>query len=288
MPPTVDGQIELRGLKMGRGTPYPLRVFSPWGHPAVRTNDTPRPQDHGAFAGPEYYEPRRIPLTVQVAGVDQDETEELLAALGAVWAAPPDVPADATDTLTWRLGGRTYLAYGRPRGAAPDMSTFGSGIVEVVCRFQALDPVVYESAVFGGVTGPSASGGGHGFDLGFDHGFGPPGTPGVIAVVNRGNWPTRPVGRITAGTGGLDDPRVTLLETGERLEVALHMAEGQWLDVDWRARTIMLNGTASRAYALRRPQSVWWQLPPGASTVRFDVAGGTGTLGLLWLPAWMR
>ncbi|MCL4293357.1 MAG: phage tail family protein [Acidimicrobiia bacterium] len=288
MPPAVDGQIELRDLKMGRGTAYLLRGFVPWGHPAVRTNDTARPQDHGAFAGPEYYEPRRISVTVLVAAETQADMEELLAELGRVWAAPPDVPADATDDLYWRLGGRTYLARGRPRGALVDMAGYGSGVMEVECRFEALDPVVYEYQWAGGVTGPSAAGGGHGFDVGFDHGFGAPAAPGLISAANEGNWPTRPFGRITAGPGGLDGPRITLVETAERLELDLHLAEGQYLDVDWQARTVMLNGTASRASALRRPPSTWWQLPAGSSTVRFDVAAGTGTLGLLWLPAWMR
>lgn len=288
MAPTVDGQVELRGLLMGRDTPYPLRLFSPWGHPATRTNDVPRPQDHGAFGGPEYYEPRRIPATVLVAADDQAGVEELLAPLAAAWQAPPDDPPDQLEELTWQLGGQQYMARGRPRGAIVDMAGYGTGIVEVGCRFEALDPVVYDATWQAGATVPSSPGGGHGFDVGFPHDFGTPGTPGLITAANRGDWPSRPLARIIAGPAGLDNPRVTHLETGALLDLALHLAPGSYLDLDWQARTILLNGTASRASALRRPASSWFELGPGVSTVRFDVGAGTGSLWMMWRSAWMR
>lgn len=70
------------------------------------------------------------------------------------------------------------------------------------------------------------------------------------------------------------------------MRVDLNLPAGQWLDIDTRARTVLLNGDPA---ASRRGQAVgdWPLLQPGTSTLRFAAAEeSSGTVTARWRDGW--
>jgi hypothetical protein len=115
----------------------------------------------------------------------------------------------------------------------------------------------------------------------------------VGAVVTAGRATAVNAGTATAGLrlrvdGPVQQPRVSLLDTGgvTTLRLALTLTSGQWVDVDTAARTVYLNGTASRRGAA---SGGWPVLGPGGGEVAFDAAvfDPAASLSVSWRDAWV-
>ncbi len=91
---------------------------------------------------------------------------------------------------------------------------------------------------------------------------------------------------LTAGAAGLTNPRLELFDSGQELVFDLALAPGQQLWIDFKAKTVKLNGTTSRSGSLRRPDSNWWAIPPGSHAVRFAGAGAA-TIEVRSRSAWV-
>jgi hypothetical protein len=70
-------------------------------------------------------------------------------------------------------------------------------------------------------------------------------TPGSIAVPNNGEVGYWPRIRIDAGDARLDNPVITLNETGDWVRYKGSLAAGQYLDIDCANRRVLLNGQVS-------------------------------------------
>lgn len=117
--------------------------------------------------------------------------------------------------------------------------------------------------------------GGIEFDFEFDFEF-PAGTPpGGGVVVNAGATAAYPVLRIDgpcSTDNGVGVIAVESLTAGRRLVFRdLEILEGDYLEIDTRARTIRLNSLPeqSRQDRLDMSESSWWRLLPGANELRF-------------------
>jgi hypothetical protein len=278
----ADYQAEYSGLLMGPGTAYGLDDFAGLDDlPDSRTSDTPRPSDHGLFAGTDFAAGRTVDLTVKVE-----------AASAALFRSALDSLIDVTDLqpaelpLTFRLPGMTanrrINVRPRRRAVMPAKGLYGK-ITRVALQFFATDPRVYADDETVLSTSAATTGGGRTYNRVYDLTYAAGGTGGSIAALNAGTFPTRPTLKIT---GPATTPRVENVEAGAFLAFNLTLAAGEFLVVDLAARTVLLGGTASR-YSTLAIGSSWWQLPPGTSTIRFSSADSAGTLELRYRSAWL-
>lgn len=284
-------EVELRGHRFAAGIGIPLTSAPEGlGNAEQRVEDVDRPLEHGAYTGRAFYGRRTLILNYAILGDDVDDAmAKYLGELAAVYQ-PLDLEVDGTDTeLAIRIGSRTYVLRGRPgRLGDPDLTLLPKGAaLEAVGEFVATDPRIYDALERSGDTGLGAIVGGLDVPHGFPHGFGAA-EGSTIEAVNDGNFPTPAVIRFTAdlGGGGLTNPRVELLDTGQTIEVIIELAEGDFLELDLLERTATLNGTVSRSNLIRRPGASWFKLAPGTNELRFTAGGGSGTMLVTWRDAY--
>jgi hypothetical protein len=246
--------------------------------PPVRLALADRPERDGAFDTPSYRGPRVITLEGTAVAPDRVRKERAKDRLAAVLAdgtaLRPLVVTEPhlTRRALVRLSAETKVA--DRKAHAFDFSI----------QLTAPDPLRYGGEPRRRSCGLSAPGGGLGFPLRFPLDFGPGSSGGRLALENAGTAPTWPTWRIA---GPCRDPVVVDTGTGDQLAFALELRAGERLDVDADARTVLLQGAASRRSALL-PESRWFPLPPGTTRVVFRAVEFTGaTLTAQWRDAWM-
>ncbi|SCL31927.1 Phage tail protein [Micromonospora nigra] len=280
-----ERQWQLRDLVLGPGTVY--RVMddtNPFATTVRADQGGARAWAHGGWSGVEWQAERVVPMTVLIdvgandVGAVIDARHQLAAAFRA---SHTDLP------LTFRLGGREYLLWGRPRMAEPRTDLLGLGRAFVRCAFVALDPMIYSSVEHevGPVGLPTWTGG---LTLPFTAPFtiGATQTGGIDELTNAG---TAEVGLRLRVDGPVVQPRISITDPDDvttSLRIDLTVPDGQWLDIDTQARTVLLNGDLA---ASRRGQAVgdFPLLQPGTSSLRFAAAEeGDGTVTVLWRDGW--
>lgn len=104
-------------------------------------------------------------------------------------------------------------------------------------------------------------------------------TPGGTAT-NTGNIGAYPTLTVTGAAAG---PIVIANTTaGRSVSITTAVPGGQQLVVDFRARTILLNGVNHYDLVTTTPQ--WWTVAPGANTITYS---GGGTPSLAWNDSWI-
>ena len=117
----------------------------------------------------------------------------------------------------------------------------------------------------------SPGGLGREYDLDFDRDYPADAPSGSVEVTNAGTIDAYPVLRLYGPWA--DETSIENLETGKALVFdGLTVAAGDFLEIDTRAKTILLNGDTSdsRFQYLVFPDSQWWTLIPGAQRIRFQ------------------
>lgn len=290
MPVSKAFQVEIdpdskTALLLGPDTDYIVTNLEGFGLPDVRSEDVDRPRDHGVFTSYDYLSGRTLTVSLTVRGDTPENVVANVDALMAHWQPIYSAP-DATKTLAFQLPGRpTRRVIGRPRRASVDSTLVKSGRADVVLEFRATDPRIYSDSEFSSSMALPQSGGGATFPLTFDLTFGATSEGGFLFVVNDGNFPTRPVVTIT---GPVDFPKLLNASTGQHLTLNLSLPAGHTLVIDFDARTVLLDGTASR-YSALTPDSEWWEIGPGATLVQFFGATfqANARAALRWRSAWL-
>lgn len=110
------------------------------------------------------------------------------------------------------------------------------------------------------------------------------GEAGLLEIVNEGCRETYLRARIT---GPVAAPIIVNQTTFERLELDLELRRGEWVDLDFRLGSVMLNGTASRYYAVTR-ESSWFSCAPGRTLINYLCRGEVtdSTLTAWYRSAW--
>lgn len=289
-------QVELRGRLFDAAAcgPHVLTEFlDGFGVPETRDKDVNKPQQHGLFASPQFLGGRQMMLSVAAVG---DTYADLIAAkaeLGAAWGPVNEVVDGAKAIpLVFTLGDAAdaYLIFGKPKRAKWGYATVIRTQQAVpqfsdaaLCEFLAVDPRLYDLDVQTGTVSPSATSGGFAFPFTFPFAFGSA-TPGTVTANNAGNIETYPAITIQATTD-LSGITLTNATTGEVWSITTTIPAGEFLVVDMGARTVLLDGTASRSSLVNRPTSKWWAVQPGDNTLQFT-ASGTGTATFAWRSAW--
>jgi hypothetical protein len=295
-----DVTVTFRGLLLPPASrdsaPFGLLEFNPWQRATRADSETARAWADGAWSGAEWYDATTIPLTVLVRAPDVDQrrgTRFWLAhqqQLAAAFAAShTDLPLEFT-VANPDTGGDTYVVWGRPRLLDPLPSTAPRGWALCRVGFRIVDPLIYS----GGPTGVRTA------TMGLPLAVGglcvsPLCAPfGVTATVVAGSAVLVACGTSATGLqlvvyGPCTDPRVTLLTEGAGAQVLRYhgaLAAGQFLVLDTKARTALLNGTVSRRGLV---SGDWFLLPPGGGEVAFAAADYSpdARLEVAWRDAWL-
>jgi hypothetical protein len=283
--PLSDYQLQIgtTGLTLGAGTDYIVHAWGELGLPTLRVSDRTRPFQHGSFFGPEYIDARPIQIDLTIRGDDDEDCMANVDALVEAWYidARADQDYDVQTTLSVKLPGQDErFLYGRPRRSSIDISRIIAGKATATLEFLASDPRWLGSILNEATLNVAEPASGRGYDRGFDYGYGG-GSSNAVTCTNEGNFPTTPTLRLD---GPLTNPSVANETTGKSLELTYTLLTGEYLEIDFRDRTILLNGTASRYYT---KSGDWWELIAGDNTVRLSTDSGDGNATLSWRDAWL-
>lgn len=254
--------------------------------PPVRSADAVRPLDHGTYAGTEWYGGRTVRWTLDLEGLNDVDLQSRLTELQAAL----QVKTNGLLPLAYQLRGqKKRLIFVKPRRLSwtGDADMFALAAPTIIFEVYAPDPRLYDQTLLAASGGLPQDVGGATFPLAFPVTFTiSAGTPGVFVANNLGRFPTRPVAVIR---GPVDDPIIENVTTGHRIRLfGLTLTSTDFLVIDLDARTILLNGTASR-YSLMTSDSTWWELVPGDNHIRFTAAAyqADALLTLTYRSAWV-
>lgn len=280
----IDYQLSIGGLVLGPGTNYIVQSIDGFGTADVRATDVPRPRDHGEFYGLDYLPGRTITITAIIRGSSPANVVANIDALLAVWQ-PINVDTATVNELSYKFPGQDARQLrGRPRRCPIDTHRIIGNNAPVVLEYKAADPRQYDDTGDTAIVGVSSVTTGRAYPRTYPLTFGG-GSSNAIAALNAGNFSTRPMARIL---GPATNPSILNSNTGEKVKFALTLASGDFLDVDFDAKTAVLNGTTSR-YGTLTSDSTWWELAPGLTTVQFaaDTSSGATSLTFTWASAWL-
>ncbi|MFD4526411.1 phage tail protein [Streptomyces sp. NPDC058470] len=247
--------------------------------PPVRLTLIDRPERHGAFDAPSYRGSRVITLEGTAIAPERMAREAAKDRLAAVLA-----DGSALLPLVVTEPHRTRRALVRLT-AETKIVDRKSGSFEFSLTMTAPDPLRYSYGLNASTCPLPSSSGGVTFPLSFPLNFGPGSSGGRLLLENKGTAPTWPTWRIA---GPCVQPVITNTATGDELAFELTLQEGEFLLIDTDARSVLLQGTASRRSTLR-PGSDWFPLRPGATPVLFRARdyAPAARLTAEWRDAWL-
>lgn len=263
--------LELNGdtLTLDEANGYLVQTFD-LGYPSVRVVSDVRPLADGTDDLTQYFGERVVALDITMTG-DKWARMDALGKYLAPYARPYLYYDDAAQARRIRL---------RPadrRLAIMSPTTSQQVLVQWVAP-DGVSEAAAESSVT--VFASPQDEPGFTFDLTFDIDF--PTAPGRTQVTTDGNAKTYPTLRLY---GPAVTPRIEnaadLNVAGEpkRLTFDITVADGDYLEVDVRNRTVLLNGRAdkSRYYTLDFTESEWWTLLPGLNQIRYFPVSYSGS-----------
>lgn len=278
---TQDWDIEFGGLAIGDTTAYAVALIEGLADaPAVRSGDQTQMRTIGLSPGDDFAAGRTITVSLEIDHVNNSGAFTALA--NALRPGPAEQPLvmqipEVAGGAKIRVGARFR------RRSAPINLEWLYDLPVVVVEFDCTDPRIYADTptILSGLTLAAATGG-LTWPLTWPLDWGTF-SSGAFTATNSGGEPT---GLTFTFSGPLTTPRVENITQSRTIEFDLALAAGDTLVVDTRARTVLLNGTASRSGSLTATSS-WFLLGSGTETLRFAAAAGTGTLTAEWRSAWI-
>lgn len=278
---TLPWQLELNGVLFGSGTSFVVREFDPWTAPEVRQGELARAQSDGSYPGQDRLGVKLVTAKLAISAATDVLEQAARRTLAGAWKQPAP---NATVPLVWMEDdGVKYALYGKPRLASTQLAPR----LFTEARFVATDPRIYAAASLvpstsfptGGAGGLSFGGAGAAAPFVFSGAV----SGGSIDCTNSGTYETPYTITIT---GPVVAPLVEHSVQGRSLSFTGTLAAGETLVIDSRAKTVLLNGTASR-YSWLTTASQWFTLEPGPNALRFSGASGSGTCSVRYAPAWL-
>lgn len=252
--------------------------------PEVRENSDDLVQMDGGIHGDFYYGRRPITLSGMLlnpaSAAQRNERSDKLS------QATDAMRADAILYWTPSGGAERFLKLRRHQPLRIEgawQKTFQVALV-------AEDPRIYSAEEYLADIMASSVGitdVGRSYDKSFDIDYGPPVSSGAQNIINHGTatmWP------IYTLYGGLTNPVILNLTTGEAIYLTYTLGVGETMVIDTLNRTIKLNGTTDRYGSLDFLRSSWNGLFPGLNDIRlaFDsFNGGAAKLRVSWRDAWL-
>lgn len=276
-----DFTATVRDLTIGAGTSYRFTAFPDvLSNAPARFDDRARPYGHGVIAGADYLDRRIIVFELTVAAATRTAAEILAHNLAEAFA-----PADSDEWLDVRLTGGPdgdveYAFRGRCRGATIALGPqFRAGRFVARCRFDALDGIRYgpEETI---TIELADEGDGVVFPVVFPVLFGGSAGAGTGSAPNTGSIAVPWTATLT---GPLTNPRIAHTESSSAVRILHGLDEEETAVVDSQRGTVLLDGTTSRP-DLIAPGSRFFDLAPGANTIRLTSDSGDGSCQFTWRP----
>ncbi|MGW0014589.1 phage distal tail protein [Streptomyces tendae] len=287
----VDGQHELAGVLIGKGTPVVIAAIEGLGRTPQRTADVEPPGEDGLWLGPDLFNGRTIKID---AGIKTPGNQQAALDIHAQLQEAADDEAvrlagGATTDLRFKFPGRpARIVRGRIRDLAADLTQAKHGWIPLDIEFTAQDQLFYDvqqttsmplgALTRGGLTFPLV------FPFTIEYTAGAVGRPGFIDTA--GTAPTWPVLRVT---GPCANPTITHVASGRTLTVQGSLAAGEWVEIDTRPgwRTVLRDNGGGMALT---PQSRidLFRLDPGLNEIHWRATDPTLTssLAVTWWPAY--
>jgi hypothetical protein len=235
------------------GVAWHLTEMQGWDSPDQRAEYTPREADHGAWAAPVYLSQRPITLAGKI------ETSGL-AALDS--AMDQLIAACALTDTTLTVYETTPKQATVRRSGSPLLRPITDRIAEYSLLVTAADPRRYSTTLLSQSTALPSVTGGLTLPVTLPVTISATTVAGSITLTNSGSMATRPTltiaGPVTTPTivAALPGGSVTQIAYGATLQA------GDVLVIDSAARTVVLNGTASRRLYF---SGTWPEIPAGSS-----------------------
>jgi hypothetical protein len=257
------------------------------GMPTVRIADYIRARRHGSFPGMLYFANRIVTLHLEVwANViaSGQTVEQVVSATATAFQLITDPSKQLPLYVLLPGWSEPRILFCRAtRYDSPVDSDYNYGKPKLTVELTASDPLVYSNTLHTATVGLPSPTAGATFPATFNLTFGAS-TGGSVALQNAGNHDTP---FVVTFTGPMTNPSVTVGANFFGINLALGMSDT--LVVDMNARTVVLNGTASRSNQVQTG-SKWLALPAGATTTvgvaSTDAAQVNGQFQFQWRDAW--
>lgn len=277
----TDFQFNYNGLTMGDQTSYDVVAVRGLDDlPQMRTSDVLRPLDDGAFPGSDFLPTRVFEMDVVIEGATDALFRANVDALGL--ATAKQVSELPFTYQTPGAGNRLINCKPRRRLLPVDM-LHKYRIPQATIQFEATDPRIYDAnQQSASLTVPTVSGG-LAFPLAFPLSFGSA-TGGAVVVNNAGTYGSRPV---VVFNGPLTNPKIErVTPTDLFMLFNITLLNGDVLNVDFQAKTVLLGGTATRYFTMDAT-STWWEVAPGSNQIQLSATSGTGNAVVTFRSAWV-
>lgn len=256
--------------------------------PDVNSSSVKRAGADGNEIGPQFAD-KRVGVFEIEHGKGDSTDSTLVAAYDQLMAAFK--PRSADSVLTFGMPGHaTRRLMCRPTKVDAPMSwEWVSGYAKFSVELSAMDQVHWMSdAEHQAFATPESPATGRVYPLLYPRTYGALGAGGVFDVFNDGNMEATWKAIIY---GPCENPKLTLYggSSSPYVELApLSLAAGDFVVLDSRRQTILLNGSASR-YQVFAPGSTWFDLPSGDSDLKFSCASSSAgvSASLTWRDTWI-
>lgn len=287
----VDGQHELAGVLIGKGTPVVIATIEGLGRTEQRTADIEPPGEDGLWLGPDLFNGRTVRID---AGIKTPGDEEAALAIHAQLQEAADNEAvrlagGATTDLRLKFPGRpARIVRGRIRALTADLTKAIHGWIPLDIEFLGQDQLYYGEQDTTSMPLGALTAGGMTFPLMFpftiEYTAGAVGRPGFLT--NIGSASTWPVLRVH---GPCANPSITHVASGRTLTVQGSLLAGEWVEIDTRPgwRTVLRdNGGGMPLTAQSRIDQ--FRLDPGLNEIHWNATDPTltSTLAVTWWPAY--
>lgn len=262
--------ITINSLQLGTGTVYKLESpIEGLETPPIRTSQMNYSGRNGGRVNNQLYGPRLITLpgfiisgTCEAHETARQNLQEALPIREDL-----DVTIETFDDVIYITTVR-LLSFRMP--------IISSKKSEYKIDMVASDPFLYSSTELS-ATIPKEVGGGFILPVTLPIIFAPGTTP--TTITNNGSIEVYPTFTIV---GSATNPKITKVDTGEKVELNLTMSGADTLMVDMKQRTITLNGGS--VLSLRTSDSDWFWLEIGANELAYETDNGadTGICTVTW------
>ncbi len=253
--------------------------------PDVRTADDPRGFADGVFYGRDFLGGRTITIDLILMSSPGTSMRQVLDLAKAAFI--PQSGATGTFLpLQFTLPGQGLKRINcrLRRRSIPITHDYSMGQARGALMFYAADPRIYDDAPMTLPISLPVAASGRTYPRTYPMTYGAGGAGNTQVATNAGTVTTKPVITIT---GPVDTPFIQNITEGSFLKIGVVLGAADTLTIDTDARSIMLNGTASRRSALS-VDSVWWDLQPGPNTLLYSAAAQTASIATVtWRNAYL-
>lgn len=261
---TADGQLEYNGYVLGDDATTFMVNLTGWEDlPPIDSSNTLKPASYGAWAGKKLPGQRILTWSGRFAPEDYSNWATLLDVLKRAFTIPV---ADEELTIAVRTRNDIKVVFGAvTQRAIPMDYTYSYFGANITIQFECSDPRKYSlGEITKFISMPADTTDGLDYPLVYPLDYGVAALISDLNITNEGDAPS-PV--LLNFQGPAKNPVLVNSTTGAQLGFNLTIADGEYLQVNTRTGTVLLNGTADRLYTRQLTSSpiLSFALNPGVN-----------------------